>query len=192
MVNFHIPIRIGIVGHRYFQSQEVETFISESCQRIFLSLQHRYSSLIAVSAIAQGADSIFAQAALALNIPLEIVCPFETYYEDFACQKSSQIYTSLRNAASQEKSLNFVHRSEDAYYAAMQWVVEGSDLLIAAWDGKKGKGKGGTADAVNRAMDMGHSWIHLDVMNKGINYHCADYPYLSNTIIGYGRDFQTL
>ena len=192
MAPFHNPIRIGIVGHRYIQSPEVEEFIYGSCRRILLELQRRYRTLTALSAIAQGADSIFAQAALSLALPLEIVCPFERYAEDFASQEASRIYSTLRAAASREEPLAFVHRSEDAYYAAMQWVVGRSDLLIAAWDGKKGNGRGGTADAVHRAKGMGLDWVHLDVVSRSGNYHCAGYPYLSNATIGYGSAVQTL
>ena len=192
MAPFPNSMKIGIVGHRYIQSPEVEAFIYGSCQRILLELRCRYGTLTALSAIAQGADSIFAQTALALAIPLEIVCPFERYPEDFASPEASRIYTTLRAAAFREEPLAFVHRSEDAYYAAMQWVVERSDLLIAAWDGKEGNGRGGTADAVNRAKGMGLDWVHLDVVNLSGNYHCAGYPYLSNATIGYGSVVQTL
>jgi len=98
-----------------------------------------------------------------MGVPLEIVRPFEQYPDDFSTVESRTIYTSLVASACREERLAFTHRCVDAYFEAMQWVVQTSDLLIAAWDGKEGRGRGGTSDAVRHAKDRRLDWVHLDV-----------------------------
>src|SRR6266850_2059881 len=60
----------------------------------------------------------------------------------------------LQRAETVEK-LPFHKPSEDAFFAAGRRVVENSDILLAVWDGKPAKGKGGTADIVEYARKRG-------------------------------------
>lgn len=173
-------IRIGIVGHRFIPNRRVEDFIRSECHQILDSVQSRSPGLTAVSAIAEGADSIFAEVALSLSIPLEIIRPFERYPDDFLTLESREIYTTLCASACQEERLAFVDRSTDAYFEAMQWVVKRSDLLIAAWDGIEGRGRGGTSDAIHHARDRHRDWVHLDVTTLRRNTYCKNFSYLSN------------
>lgn len=57
---------------------------------------------------------------------------------------------------------------EDAYLAAGQRVVELSDIVLAVWNGKGAKGKGGTADVVAYAMCRGVPLIHIDPVSRTI------------------------
>ena len=41
-------------------------------------------------------------------------------------------------------------------------VVELSDIVLAVWNGKPAKGKGGTADVVAYAIRRGVPLIHID------------------------------
>jgi len=60
-------IRIGIIGHRFLQLPQ-QDFVAEQCRRILMQLQEQEPrGVVACSAIAEGADSIFAQAALKLQ-----------------------------------------------------------------------------------------------------------------------------
>jgi hypothetical protein len=156
---------VGIVGHRFLGRRETEDFVINHCRSILTATRSEHPDLLAVSAIAEGADTYFAQAAMSLGIPLQIVRPFSAYPDDFVTDTSRQTYLDLRSGALQEVILPFADRSEDAYFAAMQWVVSRSDLLIAVWDGRPGRGKGGTADAVRHVRELQRAWIHLDVTN---------------------------
>jgi len=58
-------------------------FVTEQCISILQQIKKSYGNVVALSAIAEGADMIFAEAAFSLNIPFEIVRPFEKYITDF-------------------------------------------------------------------------------------------------------------
>ena len=164
-------IRIGIVGHRYLGSNEVIEFVSQKCTAILKQAQAEFSNVIALSAIAEGADSLFAEAALSLEIPLEIVRPFQEYVTDFKTISAREHYDRLHAAACSEKKLTYVSRSEEAYLRAMDWIVERSDILIAAWNGSVDNDSYGTGYAVKQAILSDITWIHLNVVDLSVVYH---------------------
>jgi hypothetical protein len=77
----------------------------------------------------------------------------------------------LRKTAIKEVKLPYYHRSEEAYFDAMSFVVANSNLLIAVWDGKNGHGRGGTADAIKIALDSNYDWIHIDVADQTTKFY---------------------
>jgi len=156
-------VRVAIVGHRNLGGARASAFVADASHDLLSAAQRRWPQVAAVSALAEGADTIFAEAALALDIPLRVVTPFRDYESDFVSPATRRRYAELRKAAQSEERLPYGSRSRSAYRAAMRWVVENSDLLVAAWDGRPGLGPGGTADAVQHAAAMGREVIHLDV-----------------------------
>lgn len=164
-------VQIGVVGHRYFSDNRVEEFVSEKCFCLLKQYKSLYSNLTTISAIAQGADTIFAAAAIELGLPLRIVRPFLDYDDDFPSVGAKRDYYNLREAACSEKILSFTNRSDEAYEAAMKWVVNRSDVLLAVWDGQPSRGRGGTGQAVQQAIQFNMPWIHLDTTNQNIFYH---------------------
>jgi len=156
-------VRVAIVGHRDLGGARTSAFVADASHGVLSAAQLRWPRVSAVSALAEGADTIFAEAALALGIPLRVVTPFHGYEEDFVDHATRSRYEELREAAESEERLPFASRSRRAYKAAMRWVVQNSDLLVAAWDGRPGLGPGGTADAVQHAVAMGREVIHVDV-----------------------------
>jgi polyphosphate kinase 2 (PPK2 family) len=44
---------------------------------------------------------------------------------------------------------------EDAYLAAGRWIVDHADRLVAVWDGRPARGRGGTAEVVAYARHRG-------------------------------------
>ena len=158
-------IKVGVVGHRYLTHSQLN-FVRQNCLDILNKIQNLHGEVIALSAIAEGADSIFAEVAISLKIPLHIIRPFKQYSNDFSSAIQIESYNNLRHLASNETLLHFDFRSEKAYYYAMQWIVKKSEILIAAWDGKPARGIGGTGNAVKQAILNKKEWIHLDVNNQ--------------------------
>jgi hypothetical protein len=156
-------VRVAIVGHRDLGCAQTSAFVADASHDVLSAAQRRWPDMAAVSALAEGADTIFAVAALALGIPLRVVTPFHDYESDFVSPEARRRYAELRDAAETDERLHYVSRSRHAYLAAMRWVVENCDLLVAAWDGRPGLGPGGTADAVQHAVATGREVIHLDV-----------------------------
>ena len=165
--------RIGIVGHRYLANKDTIAFVSSACSAFLKQFQAEHKNVVALSALAEGADTLFAEAAVALHIPLQIVRPFQEYATDFSILSAKNSYERLRLSASNETSLEYIGRSNDAYLAGMHWIVDRCNLLVAVWDGSPAKGLGGTGDAVERAVLMNRDWIHLDVVDLSVTYHLA-------------------
>jgi hypothetical protein len=164
---------LGIVGHRYLASPEIVAFVADQSAAILKQAKSEHTNLVALSAIAEGADTVFAEAALALEIPLEIVRPFDEYAADFKTLSSRKRYEQLRAAARREAKLSYKKRSNVAYKAAMNWVVDRSDVLVVAWNGLAAKGEGGTGDAVKQVVRLNRPWLHLDVTNLSVSFHAA-------------------
>jgi hypothetical protein len=174
--------RIGVVGHRYFDKPEVSGFVNESCLQILQELKANYRDVVSLSALAEGADTIFAETALSLNISLDIITPFEDYLSDFIYPAAKEKYLLLKSLARKEIRLPYTGRSEEAYSLAMKWVINNSDLLIGVWDGKPSKREGGTADTINKAINTGLNCIHLDVERLSVNFILSDKTERSNFI----------
>jgi hypothetical protein len=167
-------MRVGIVGHRVFESATAAQFAADCCAAILRTRIELHRQVTAISALAEGADSSFAAAALDLGLPLEVVRPFARYAADFATPEARGLYERLRAAAYEETTLRFARRSTAAYMAAMSWIVRRSNLLVAVWDGRSGRGPGGTADAVSQAMSEAREWIHIDVTRYRITPYIGD------------------
>jgi hypothetical protein len=174
---------VGIVGHRYLGNQRTQAFVSEQCVAILERAKAEHDGVIAISAIAEGADSLFAEAALRLDIPLEIVRPFEDYESDFATLPARQRYEKLRSASRHEEKLLRKKRSNAAYKAAMHWIVENADTLVIAWNGLPAEGEGGTGDAIRQATLLNRSWIHLNTSSLSMTSHAGG-PQTKETRVG--------
>jgi hypothetical protein len=165
--------RIGIVGHRYLANSETVAFVANQSLAVLREARETHIDIVALSAIAEGADTLFAEAAVTLAIPLEIVRPFAEYTADFETPDAKKRYEALRAAARHELLLTHEERSNDAYEAAMNWIVNRSDLLLVVWDGLPADGAGGTGDAVKQAVQLDKDWVHLDVTDLSATLHAA-------------------
>lgn len=163
--------RIGVVGHRYLANSETIAFVANQSLAALKQAQAEHSEVVALSAIAEGADTLFAEAALTLDIPLEIVRPFAEYAADFETVTARRRYQELRVGARWEVKLTYEGRSNVAYEAAMNWIVRQSDLLVVVWDGLPAEGAGGTGDAVRQAVRLNKPWLHLGVKDLSVKLH---------------------
>jgi len=153
--------RLGIVGHRVLDP-EAREFVAFACSALIADAQ-RVTKVAAVSALAEGADTLFAEVALSAGATLEVVRPYEGFEGEFLSGERRGRYRELVAAASQETRLPFNSRSTRAYEAAMRRVTDVCDVLVAAWDGTPPRGTGGTADTVQYARSIGRRVVHLDV-----------------------------
>jgi hypothetical protein len=142
--------RIGISGH---QGLKRRTAVAVR-DAIRDQLRARGSSR-GVTALAEGADQIFAEVLLALGGSLTAVIPSETYELSFAGEAERANYRRLRQRCDSVIELPFARPGEEAYWAAGQKVVELSDEILAVWDGQPSGGLGGTADVVDFARRRG-------------------------------------
>jgi len=156
------PLIIGISGKRDIPDRskvcaEIESKIREILRK------EKNNSFIGVSAIAAGADSIFAEVVSdVFHQPLHVVLPFDEndYAKDFDTEKSRAEFNKWL-AAANEKSVATPQipqthdERNDAYFACGKSIVDQSDYLIVVWDGLKPNGKGGTAEILGYAAKTG-------------------------------------
>jgi hypothetical protein len=150
---------IAITGHRRLNEPEV---VRAQLTQLLADYKARYPATVALSALAAGADSIFAEEAIKLQIPLRYVLPFElnVYEEDFSVselsilrallahnQQAYEIVSTLKDTMPEAKN--------EAYMAVGKRLVDECDVLVAVWDGQPAAGKGGTGDVVAYARRQG-------------------------------------
>ncbi|TMR99500.1 hypothetical protein [Nonomuraea basaltis] len=144
-------MRIGVTGHMD---------ITEDTRRLVFDalwdlLRERASdSLVGVSCLARGADSVFAEAVLSVGGALEVVLPSRDYRAAKVKPDHADQFDALLSRASRVLIMAHDHASRDAYEAANEAVLGGVDELMAVWDGKAGS-RSGTADVVAAARGRG-------------------------------------
>lgn len=164
-------ITVGGIGHRDLEAVGEFPHVQLCFHRILNELARRFPRLKAVSALATGADTVFAQCATTLSIPLESVIPFANFEADFADPEANARFHSLRDSAIYEHRLYFSERNDRAYKKSMEWVVFKSNIVVAAWDGRHAGSSGGTWEAISLCERLGKMLIHVDTANKTLNLH---------------------
>jgi hypothetical protein len=106
------------------------------------------AQLYGVSNLAEGADQLFAAHVLKAGGILEAILPCEDFASSLVTDDGRARLAELRRAAGTVITLPYPKPSEQAFLAAGQAVVERCDHLFAVWDGRPGRGPGGTADVV--------------------------------------------
>jgi hypothetical protein len=113
-------------------------------------------SCFMISPLARGADRLAARAGLSLGYSLYVPMPFaKTDYEtDFTTEADLAEFRELLGEANGNwLELDGAHGdiANRSYEAVGRLVARQSDILIAIWDGKPERGRGGTADIVRFA-----------------------------------------
>jgi hypothetical protein len=156
-------IQIGITGHRILSTPElIEAGILSVLSRI--SSIYPQDDFTVISALAEGADCLFAkiaisklQAKLVVRLPL----PALDYKKDFSTPDALKTFDELLDLASDVTRENIPDAREDAYFAAGKYILDHCDILVAIWDGQMAQGRGGTGEIVQFARECGRplAWI---------------------------------
>jgi hypothetical protein len=162
---------VGITGHRKLGDDPRTVWhVRAKCTLILDRLRDvarlQGAELTACSALAIGADQIFAEAAIGPGLSLVAVIPFEDYPKDFEGE-DLQRYNTLLNLSREVHQLPRKRRSNDAYFAVGKWMVDHTDYLVAVWNGLSAAGKGGTGDVVEYARKRQRPVIRVDSTRFG-------------------------
>jgi hypothetical protein len=117
-----------------------------------------------ISALADGADQIAAEAALALGYRLHAILPFERgdYRTDLVGGDAGERFDALVSRCDTVLELPGERGDPvEAYVMTGRATVAHADILIAVWDGLKPRGPGGTGDVVEFAIARGTPVIHI-------------------------------
>lgn len=123
--------------------------------------------LTVISPLAEGADRLVARVGVDLGYRLHVPTPFPkgVYRDDFTATPGSvDAFNTLLGDANagvlqldgaRDDPVRRLWHQCRSYEAVGRYVVHNCDLLIAIWDGTPAKGRGGTAEIVRRALDIG-------------------------------------
>jgi hypothetical protein len=159
-------VGVGVTGHRRLgDDPRLPYVVGAQCVEILRHLQelahYRRATLVAYSALAVGADQLFAEAALGLGIPVVGVIPFEDYPADFEGDERRRFETLLGLCRDVHR-LRAKQRSDRAYLKGGLWVVNQVEYLIAVWNGLPAAGLGGTGDVVAYAEKKNRTVLRID------------------------------
>ena len=173
---------VGITGHRLarLHSADIEA-LRETVTGLLVRVRAALDGVAAqhplhfamttpqprlVSALADGADTIAAEAALLKGWRLDVCLPFdcEEYARDFAVGEDRERYEALLASASATFVLDGARDDANAAYEAVGRVMlDQVDVLLAVWDGDAGRGRGGTARVVAEAIARHIPVVHVSV-----------------------------
>lgn len=158
---------VGVTGHRAFDPDPRTPFrVHASCVLLLDRLAEeaiaQSKRLVAATALAAGADTLFAEAALGLGLPLVGVVPCERYADDFD-EVGRTRFGKLLSMCERVEKLPFQDCGHEAYLAAGIWIVDRCNFLIAVWDKQPARGIGGTAEIVEYAKALGKTVLHIPV-----------------------------
>lgn len=108
-----------------------------------------------VSALAEGADTLVARAALATGSRLRVLLPFapDDYETTFSDKSHKGEFRKLMREADACVSLKgSLRRSEAGYEAVGLATLDHSDMVLTIWDGGAAQGRGGTPDILHAAL----------------------------------------
>ena len=161
---FHV---IGFTGHRQLAEPKL---VSAAIRATLMDLKEAApGEWLALSSIAAGSDTIFAQQAMRLNLAWQAVLPLPPaeFRNDFSPSEWRDA-ESLLAEAEQVRVLTEKDGRNDAYLDAGMETVHESDVLLAVWDGAPARGKGGTADVVGYARELGHPIVIIDATTGAV------------------------
>ncbi|WP_438481253.1 hypothetical protein [Oleiharenicola lentus] len=155
---FHV---IGFTGHRQVDHPEKTVAIVAST---LAELQRESpGNWVALSSVAAGSDQVFAREAKKAGLGWHVVLPLPR--AEFAKDFTSTEWTAVEELLGQAEHVRVIQENgtrDDAYLDCGMEVVNGSDVLLALWDGKPARGRGGTADIIHYARALGRPLILID------------------------------
>ncbi|MFC8718890.1 hypothetical protein [Kitasatospora sp. NPDC057198] len=144
---------IAVTGHMDLTESSVP-LVREALAEL-LAEHTADGGLTGVSCIAEGADSVFADAVLALGGELVAVVPSADYRRNKVEPDHAEEFDRLSRAAVEVVVMPYATADREAYEAANAELVRRADRLFAVWDGRPGNGRGGTATTVADARAAG-------------------------------------
>ncbi|HET9392675.1 MAG TPA: hypothetical protein VFO29_03995 [Candidatus Rubrimentiphilum sp.] len=145
-----LPLVIGVVGHRDTPA-DAEAPLRRRFGEVLDRLQseHPATPLLVLTALAAGADIFAAEEAQAHGVAVMACLPMspERFEEDFSPPQRARFHKVLAGCWDVTVLGTSENREHD-YIAATTYIAYYCQILVALWDGKAGRGPGGTSDAV--------------------------------------------
>ena len=130
--------RIGITGHRQFD-EPTSRLIREALHRVIAAYQSH--DLVGVTCLAEGSDTLFAEAVAGRGGRLEVVVPALRYREALP-RSHRHAYDEFLARADRPHRLPLIESDDAAYLAGSHRMLTIIDQLVAVWDGLPARGVG--------------------------------------------------
>lgn len=163
-----LPLVVGVTGHRDVRDEDRGP-LKERVQALFADLRQRYphSPLTLLTALAEGADRLAAEAAIAEGVNVIAALPLakQTYMSDFPTAASQAEFEDLLGRADtwferppmegvDAEALYENGPLRDHQYAEVgAYVVRHCHILLALWDGNQAELVGGTSQIVRFQLE---------------------------------------
>ena len=145
--------KVAVTGHMEL-SEGTAPLVRAELERLLRSFEP--SGLVGLSCIAEGVDSVFAEAVLAAGGRLVAVLPGRDYREATVRPVHAETFDRLCATAHEVVVLPYDRVDRRAYRAAHAVLLERADRLVAVWDGQTSPEQGGgTAELVAEARSAG-------------------------------------
>lgn len=155
-------IRVGVTGHRDLAAEASLTRRLADAVRSIRSTAP-VAEVEIWSSLAEGADRLAASLVPAEAGRLVVVLPLEPddYRDDFVTAASRAEFDRLLTAADEVEIIGPDEGGsrESAYERAGRSVIAHCDVLLALWDGERSRGRGGTAQMVEEARELGRDIV---------------------------------
>jgi len=161
-----MEFRLAVTGHRHIKSDEKLTkSIRDILDRILQ--ENKGAEVWLYTALAEGSDQLVAKIAndideIKLVVPLPF--PVEQYLTQFETEDGKKDFIQLLKSASEVINLPVQPDPQSAYTSLGDYLVNACDTVVALWNGENNLKKGGTAEVVLNAIDLGKPvyWIYCD------------------------------
>lgn len=169
-------VAVGVTGHRHLEEPEaIAAAVSQALRHIAAAYGHR--PVLLLSALAEGADRLVAEAALVMpEAKLTAVLPATRleYADEFGPPGSASrlhFESLLARASEVIEAVQTRATREHGYEAAAEVIVDHCDVLLAVWDGQAARGKGGTGEVVAMAREKGKPVVVIDARGNNEQHH---------------------
>jgi len=152
-----VNVRIGVCGHRSLHDPaQIAAMVDLLLDRL---LDAGTKSATVVSALAEGADRLVVERVLqrpGARLEALLPLPATDFETDFGTDDSLAEFRALLQRAGAIEVVSADPTTGDrlaAYERAGFSMVDRVDVVIALWDGEPSRGRGGTADVIQYALD---------------------------------------
>lgn len=156
-----LPLLVGVTGHRDLRAEDVERLEGE-VEKVFdrIKRQMPRTSIIIVSALAEGADRLVARVGLRRGYRMvsPLPMPPETYKGTFETDEARDELDDLLKRADpwfalSEGRVDDPDEDRETCYALTgAYLAQSCQVLIALWDGQDTGKPGGSSAVVNNAL----------------------------------------
>ncbi len=155
-------IRIGAIGHRDLK-QGCKSHYMIEISRLLISLKKKYNNITIYSPLSEGADRLIVEEAIKVGIEFIALLPMDQkhYISDFDT-KSKEKFKLLISKAKKIITLPLLSNNKPnstikdsdiqrdrQYESAGHYIADSCDIVIALWDEKNNKLRGGTSETIN-------------------------------------------